>query len=1769
MTKFSIVLLNIFCIGIVVVLSDKSSDTLVYVNNLQTKLKLPPNSNINLVVGNTGVGKSTYVHYAAGDYSKMISHRSGRKLKIFDGLDPELNRTTFATESRTLIPEMVIDEDGYVWYDCPGFGDTHNETVEIATSFLIKNIIENASFVKIVFVVDYEAVTEGYNRDGFDKLLSGATQLIKNIERYKQSFSLVITKVPQSDEFGELLDVDVKSSAFDFIDKHRKFLQTKKLSEKKIQLIDALLEQNASGDYPRISIFWRPSQAGSFDGINRMTEGRRKTRESILQHCSYVEIQNNDFGFPLTAEAQIEVHNITKNSIDNISNDLQSIVNQVLNEIQLEIGSVDDFEEKLYLIELAKRCVNVVQNKTDNNVIGLKQLTERLKKIIQTFEIETIDKSVFDRMEHQDVNLHIFLSLIETEASQSNSGKNYDSFLEKITERSAKWERSVQERIMNEAQHTIANISTVLTDVDTQILALVKKRLQSIDLFQNRLEWLHLLKADINAISGEFKLENKIKEFEVFIEYVNISSTNFKLLNNLKRLRSDLVQMKLSASSVITDPVYDWMTKSSSTVDYLTSQYDWYSFLQKTYNFFGSYEVQKDISLYNVAHLSDWGKIDKPQDLLVDADNYNEFTQKITTLDFTPTEWNLRELNDIINVTLKSRPQHEYNDEHSSVTIKGNFVRSSDILPFTTIVSLKRINVFVVDTFYVDCNLTLNPFNEVELNILAHTWNIRQDATFHLNGAKGANQYQPTTSGTAGRHGIPGTNAGDFFGFANSVVDGDLLTVELNGGNGGNGQDGSGSEDYRQTFKSVELKEELVGDSVGEVTKTLVENYFSRNGFFFYCSRNDISTFNNILIIRDYGRKYMEYVLMPRGCCGKTGQGGEGGLGGHEGYFTFIRANNKSGLPKHTGNTGFNGLSGSDGSVCSTYQLDVSVICNWSFVLWYKVKAKIQKMSSSLYSGCPVRYSYNEEKIAKPKPKSNKLTYALAVVKYKTFLLEKMSSESLLKTIQNTYNAIDFNSDINSAYLPTEFAIEMNALEMEFIRLNDHINMLPMYSNLLKRMDEYSRTKVNNLSNADRKLLTQLYLIALSRKMSIENAHNGDLIVDINNVFHVISEYIEKLNANERINVITEQRDRYKNELREKITKANDFIKNDIEPEIEKTYTVLNVEMQKTLNESIALQAKQRVKIRQKEEKANEIRRMAMIHKLIAIAKLAIGVLSSAYEVFFKPVDLLTSETDRTGRTVSKTSTIIEENYQEKLNLMDSELGQLVSFVNGNEDSGKNRFSKRLIDLHSQVKRVKLEQSYSRTSILLLECTEFIQHTLTNPTNETAPGILQRMKKTSNFFVAIASNYQNYRQYSEDDGKLEEISKSINQDMKTLTELMRLEDQIHFDLLPTINEMHTHLRNVGKNFTDKSSEALDVMKWKTHDILRAIQKKLGDAISGRSTEYGINNCLVRIGETMNLLIDIYDHIQGHQEQSRLISYLSDLQSMNHQNVQLPQNIEFIQLEMNLQTNLILSLYNRAMNAFKQAIFPYAAEYLDFYQLPSTLIANNSDMNQYTTVVTHKIQSLREKMQIFNATVINSNDMSIHVAEFNNEPGSRGPFYAWSNNEVHDQIEQLFNGTKIYLLADVERSDKRNAIKFATIDIEFRSANQTVKGQLSEILESFHVSMTHMGESNYRCNNEFYTIPSRPLTIGFSFGGKNNKPTDRNAAYDKLVAGFSLLSPYTLWAVQLRHGDFDKLKPFAHLVDIELHGFGQYVEEGASICNSNLEKYYKLKDVAHG
>lgn len=741
----------LFCVLALVTLAtlanssaDSVESSFEFINQVQNNLKLTNNPNIILVIGNSGSGKSTLVHYIAGDYSKLVSSEpigDETEYKIDDGLDPEIGSIVSTTVSRTLVPEMIIDEKKNVWYDCPGFGDTRNRTVEIATTFMIKSVIENALSVKIVLVVNYASVTESYDRFDLERLMTRATQLIKNIDRYKNSVSLVVSKAPSYWMKGrrsiEIFDESVKKSTANYMSKYRLVQQEKGSNEKKIHLIDALLKKTSDGDYPKISVFWRPSDAGAFNTIDKMIDGRQEIRNSILQQTSYTKIQQNDFGFPLTDGAQIHIATMAQHTIANISTILMNIDNHLLSALQQKIESIDSFHDRLELLVIGKRSIQVINNK----VATLKQLTHRLAALIKSLNITTMNTEL-NRIDEHEKNLNILKSIAQTE---------------------------------------------------------------------------------------------------------------------------------------IILPIRDWVAVSNRAIDFLTTEHNWYSFLVQVYEFFASYEVQKNIAMYNVANLSDWESLNRPQGLRIVASNFNEFTKRFPgNTGATQTPSKLKELNDIIEITLKS-PLH-YECDGKTMTIKGKFVKSSDILPAKCPSNrISEINVFVVNTFYVDNDLHLNGYKG--LNIFGNKWKILRATTFDLSGSDGEPQERPRFPGTAGNPGSAGLSAGNFLGLSNELINGDSLTVKLHGGNGASGQDGTGSSDVEASFTRRE-HHKMVPFTQWDMI-SFYKDFLKEKGYDAEFIRSE-SRIKYYAVLAGGRENILRFRIYPDRCCGQTGMGGPGKLFSNE-----------------------------------------------------------------------------------------------------------------------------------------------------------------------------------------------------------------------------------------------------------------------------------------------------------------------------------------------------------------------------------------------------------------------------------------------------------------------------------------------------------------------------------------------------------------------------------------------------------------------------------------------------------------------------------------------------------------------------------------------------------------------------------------------------------------------------------------------------------------------------------------------------------------------
>lgn len=448
---------------------------------------------------------------------------------------------------------------------------------------------------------------------------------------------------------------------------------------------------------------------------------------------------------------------------------------------------------------------------------------------------------------------------------------NYNFYSNQINSFLIDRETEIQTEISTKAYSTIEFISTVLRNIDARLLVAMKKYLVKIDGFQNKYKFLQIQKNCINSTRDGVALGARVKQFTCLINNFDIDDFD---LSQIAQHENHLQALKTLAQADIIIPVQEWIANSSTTIDYFTKNYMWYSFLNDLFEFFTRYDVQKNVNIYNVANLTYWQQHNKPQGLIINQNNFDDFLKRIRRdTQFEPNSKKIDELNQIINCTLKS--QLESHCDNDLLEIKGNFVKSSDIkeklMECPSKTTLKSIYIYAANMFYVDCDLYLNKTIEIELNIFAPTWNVQQASTFYLNGIDGEPHPPLNRNGLAGRPGNMGTNAGSFFGFANDVINIEELAIELNGGNGGTGQDGTGNPSIDVTFDKTHLdgKLDMFTDPDNHYRR-----YFRENTDYDAELMESKQTYIYVL----YGASDMwhKFRLHSKHCCGSTGVGGDG-----------------------------------------------------------------------------------------------------------------------------------------------------------------------------------------------------------------------------------------------------------------------------------------------------------------------------------------------------------------------------------------------------------------------------------------------------------------------------------------------------------------------------------------------------------------------------------------------------------------------------------------------------------------------------------------------------------------------------------------------------------------------------------------------------------------------------------------------------------------------------------------------------------------------------
>jgi len=149
-----------------------------------------------LILGNTGVGKSTLTYLLAG--KQLYSEKNAEDDYVIKSLT-ELGAIKIADNkyaSETRIPNKWTSTDGTTLWDCPGFSDTEGIEQEIANAFYIHRLFETTKNVKFILAASWPSM-QGKGSE-FIVALNNFTRMFKDVSMLEGSLAVVVTHVPKS-----------------------------------------------------------------------------------------------------------------------------------------------------------------------------------------------------------------------------------------------------------------------------------------------------------------------------------------------------------------------------------------------------------------------------------------------------------------------------------------------------------------------------------------------------------------------------------------------------------------------------------------------------------------------------------------------------------------------------------------------------------------------------------------------------------------------------------------------------------------------------------------------------------------------------------------------------------------------------------------------------------------------------------------------------------------------------------------------------------------------------------------------------------------------------------------------------------------------------------------------------------------------------------------------------------------------------------------------------------------------------------------------------------------------------------------------------------------------------------------------------------------------------------------------------------------------------------------------------------------------------------
>lgn len=341
-----------------------------------------------IILGNSGCGKTTLTQMIAGDLTKLHTKKTENGQIV---IEDEYDRiSAVSTTSRTLVPEAVSSINGSIQYlDCPGFNDNRGALQDLAANYFTNQALNNIPRVKLLFLVKSDGVRAG-DRNEFDSLAGHAVTFLKNPKLFESSIGLIVTKVYRNSGIGgkRLKDTHIKNGIVAFLQKyvsdkedmlaaeqneHRKLELTKKI------LFVRTLLQPTDNNGTKITFSVSPEKCGRLDSSEDVQQTKGRVAR-VIENLEFTPVGNvaENFGFTLGDNTKLAIINkytaeVTTAVVNQFKGQLNEFIDWYETSFSQALNNTKHTREKLVVVWGHVDNLSLTEN-TDNPLTSAKEL---------------------------------------------------------------------------------------------------------------------------------------------------------------------------------------------------------------------------------------------------------------------------------------------------------------------------------------------------------------------------------------------------------------------------------------------------------------------------------------------------------------------------------------------------------------------------------------------------------------------------------------------------------------------------------------------------------------------------------------------------------------------------------------------------------------------------------------------------------------------------------------------------------------------------------------------------------------------------------------------------------------------------------------------------------------------------------------------------------------------------------------------------------------------------------------------------------------------------------------------------------------------------------------------------------------------------------------------------------------------------------------------------------------------------------------------------